>query len=58
LLKIAADRTDRRNRAIALTAKGRKLIRAAYPIWERTHDALEQPLKAPNRLRADLLVLG
>ncbi len=58
LLKIAADKSDRRNRMIALTAKGRKLIKIAYPIWERTHDALEQPLKAPNRLRADLLALS
>jgi DNA-binding MarR family transcriptional regulator len=58
LLKIAADKVDRRNRTITLTAKGRKLVRTAYPIWERTHDALEKPLKAPNRLRSDLLALA
>jgi DNA-binding MarR family transcriptional regulator len=58
LLKVAADKNDRRNRVIALTAKGRKLIKIAYPIWERTHHALEEPLRAPDRLRADLLALG
>lgn len=58
LLTVAVDKDDRRNRVIALTARGRKLIRTAYPIWERTHEALEQPLKAPDRLRADLLTLG
>lgn len=58
LLTVAVDKDDRRNRVIVLTARGRKLIRTAYPIWERTHEALEQPLKAPDRLRADLLALG
>ena len=58
LLTVAVDKDDRRNRVIALTARGRKLIGTAYPIWERTHEALEQPLKAPDRLRADLLALG
>jgi DNA-binding MarR family transcriptional regulator len=58
LLKVAADKNDRRNRLIALTAKGRKLVKAAYPVWERTHEALEEPLKAPGRLRADLLALA
>ena len=58
LLKIAADKTDRRSRTIVLTAKGRKLIKTAYPVWERTHDVLEEPLKAPDRLRADLLALS
>ena len=58
LLKAAADKTDRRNRTIALTAKGRKLIKTAYPIWERTHAALEEPLKSPGRLRTDLLALA
>ena len=57
LLKIAADKGDRRNRVIALTAKGRKLIKTAYPIWERTHHAQEELLKAPERLRTDLLAL-
>lgn len=58
LLTVAVDKDDRRNRVIALTARGRKLVRTAYPIWERTHEALEQPLKAPDRLRADLLAPG
>ena len=58
LLKVTADKSDRRNRMIGLTRKGRKLIKAAYPVWERTHGALEKPLKAPDRLRADLLALS
>jgi DNA-binding MarR family transcriptional regulator len=58
LLKIAADRNDRRNRVVTLTAKGRTLIKSAYPIWQQTHDAQEKLLAAPNRLRADLLALG
>ena len=58
LLKIAADRNDRRNRVVTLTAKGRKLIKSAYPVWEQTHDAQEDLLAAPDRLRADLLALG
>jgi len=58
LLKVSADKSDRRNRVIALTTKGRKLIKAAYPMWERTHAAQEELLKVPDRLRADLLALG
>ena len=58
LLKITADRNDRRNRVVTLTAKGRKLIKSAYPVWEQTRDTQEELLAAPDRLRADLLALG
>ena len=58
LLKVAANRNDRRNRVIALTAKGRKLITIAYPVWKHTHDAQEGLLQAPDRLRRDLVALS
>ena len=58
LLKTAIDKADRRSRTIALTPKGRKLIRDAYPVWQRTHDVQEKRLSSPARLRADLLALG
>src|SRR5665213_3682534 len=37
LLKVSVDKEDRRNRVITLTAKGRKLLKIAYPIWEQTN---------------------
>jgi len=58
LLRVAPDRIDRRNRLIALTPKGRRLIRAAFPVWKDTHDAQERLLTSASRLRADLLALG
>jgi DNA-binding MarR family transcriptional regulator len=58
LLKVSVDKTDRRNRAITLTAKGRALIKAAYPIWEEAHATQEELLKSPDKLRAELLSLS
>ena len=58
LLKVAIDKDDRRNRTITLTAKGRALVKTAYPIWEQTHAAQEELLKTPDRLRSELLALS
>jgi len=58
LLKVAIDKTDRRNRAITLTAKGRRLVKTAYPIWEQTHTAQEALLRMPDKLRSELLALS
>ncbi|HTT96519.1 MAG TPA: MarR family winged helix-turn-helix transcriptional regulator [Rhizomicrobium sp.] len=58
LLKISSDRRDRRNRTITLTAKGRALLKSAYPIWEATHAAQEALLKTPDQLRSGLLALS
>jgi DNA-binding MarR family transcriptional regulator len=58
LLKVSVDKTDRRNRAITLTAKGRALVKSAYPVWEETHAAFETQLKAPDKLRSELLSLS
>jgi DNA-binding MarR family transcriptional regulator len=59
LITIGIDRSDRRNRALALTLAGRKLLRAAVPIWKRTHAEIERKLQGsnPDRLRADLRAL-
>src|ERR1700723_2042350 len=37
LVKVAADRLDRRSRVMRLTANGRRLLARAVPIWKRTH---------------------
>ena len=42
-LKLHSDR-DRRSHRIALTDKGRALIRAAYPAWQRIQDDLSRRL--------------
>jgi DNA-binding MarR family transcriptional regulator len=59
LLTVGIDPTDRRSRALALTPAGRKLLRAAVPIWKRTHAEIERKLidSNPDRLRADLQAL-
>jgi DNA-binding MarR family transcriptional regulator len=56
LLKITADQTDRRARVMALTAKGKRLLARAVPIWKATHAAVEDLLSDsdPNRFRKDL----
>lgn len=42
LVKIATDPTDRRNRILVLTAKGRSLLARALPVWQHTHEEIEQ----------------
>ncbi len=58
LVKIAVGKTDRRSRVLVLTAAGRKLLSAAQPVWEKTHNALERTVGDPDRLRADLRALS
>jgi DNA-binding MarR family transcriptional regulator len=61
LVKTITDKADRRGRMMTLTAKGRRLLAAAVPVWERTHLEIEGLLLghgAPDRLRADLLALS
>src|SRR5271167_4786245 len=45
LLKITADPADRRGRLMMLTAKGRKALARAVPIWKKTHAAVEALLR-------------
>ena len=60
LVTVSLDATDRRSRLIALTPKGTRLLTRALPIWERTHDEIEDRLPDgdPNRLRSNLRVLS
>ena len=41
LVKILADPDDRRSRQLILTPKGKRLLAAAMPIWEKTHKEVE-----------------
>jgi len=60
LVTVEADETDRRSRRLSLTPAGRALLAEAFPIWKRTHAALEALLggSSPDRLRADLRTLS
>ena len=59
LVKVAVDKADRRGRRLSLTAKGKSLLAAAAPIWERTHAETERLLKrqGPDALRESLRAL-
>jgi DNA-binding MarR family transcriptional regulator len=60
LVKVTADPADRRGRLLTLTAKGRKLLVRAVPVWRDTHAALEALLPGgdSNRLRNNLRALS
>ena len=60
LVTVTVDDADKRSRRLALTPVGRELLVAAFPVWERTHAALERLLGGsdPDRLRADLRALS
>jgi len=60
LVKVTADRNDRRSRRLTLTAAGRALLVAAAPIWKRAHAQTERLLTraSPDILRASLRGLG
>jgi DNA-binding MarR family transcriptional regulator len=59
LVKVAVDKEDRRGRRLSLTAKGKSLLAAAAPIWERTHAETERLLtqQGPDALRESLRAL-
>jgi DNA-binding MarR family transcriptional regulator len=56
LVKVKADKTDKRSRRITLTAPGRALLAAAAPVWKRAHAETERLLTATSAddLRAAL----
>ena len=60
LVRVQKDQTDRRNRTLILTAKGRDLLARAAPIWERTHTEIERHLSGANldQLRAGLMAVS
>jgi DNA-binding MarR family transcriptional regulator len=59
LIKVMADPEDRRSRLMVLTAKGRNLLAAAVPVWERSHREIESLLAdgEPDSLRKNLQAL-
>jgi DNA-binding MarR family transcriptional regulator len=58
LVKIVADRNDKRNRLVHLTKSGHRLLEDALPVWRETHGALEKRISGSDRLRADLRALA
>jgi DNA-binding MarR family transcriptional regulator len=60
LVKISPDPSDRRSRILILTAKGRTLLARALPVWQSTHDAVDQliPGGNPEKLRSTLRALS
>lgn len=60
LLKITADPADGRGRLMTLTAKGRRLLARAVPVWRNTHTAVEAllPHDDSDRLRNNLRAIS
>jgi len=60
LLTSRTDPDDRRGRRLRLTAKGRRLLARALPVWERTHAEVEARLdrEAADALRRAVRGLG
>jgi DNA-binding MarR family transcriptional regulator len=60
LVKITADRNDRRARRLELTLKGRRLLARGVPVWKSAQDAVEALLieGEPDRQRRDLRALS
>jgi DNA-binding MarR family transcriptional regulator len=56
LVKIAVDEKDKRSRRLIITAKGRAMLKAAFPIWKAAHAVLDNAvgITRVDRLRADL----
>jgi DNA-binding MarR family transcriptional regulator len=60
LVNVTADHADGRARLMTLTAKGRKLLARAVPVWRNTHTAVEALLADgdSDRLRNNLRALS
>jgi DNA-binding MarR family transcriptional regulator len=60
LVRIMADPVDRRGRLMTLTAKGKKSLARAVPIWRKTHAEIEALLRngAGDQLRNNLRALS
>lgn len=52
LVKTRVDPDDRRGRRLMLTPAGRKTLRAALPIWQRTHAELDRLVGSAGDLDA------
>jgi DNA-binding MarR family transcriptional regulator len=60
LVKVTADPADGRARRMTLTAKGRRLLVRAVPVWRNTHASVEALLRDgdSDRLRNNLRALS
>jgi len=60
LVTVTTGPADRRGRQLTLTPRGRELLAAALPVWQREHAAIEAEFgeAGPERLRADLRALA
>lgn len=58
LIQVKPDPEDRRGRLLSLTAKGRRLLAQAMPIWRLHHREIEKELHSPDDLRAALKTLS
>jgi DNA-binding MarR family transcriptional regulator len=60
LVKVLIDPSDRRSRILKLTDNGRSLLARALPVWQRTHEEVEQllPDRDPDVLRRSLRALS
>ncbi len=60
LIDVSVDPADRRSRRLALTPRGKQLLAAAMPIWEREHGTIDRlvPTPGPEHLRAILRALS
>jgi DNA-binding MarR family transcriptional regulator len=60
LVKVTADPADGRARLMSLTAKGRRLLARAVPVWRNIHTAVEALLRDgdSDRLRNNLRALS
>jgi DNA-binding MarR family transcriptional regulator len=59
LVKVEADKEDRRSRLLTITPAGRALLAQAFPVWKKTHAEIERAMKdfSADRLRAALRAL-
>ena len=60
LVESAVDPADRRGRLLVLTSRGRKKLKAALPIWKRSHQEIDERLlpAGGEALRAGLHALA
>ena len=59
LVKIFADKNDKRARRLMLTKDGKTVLAKAYPIWKKTHARLDDLLpRSADALRQDLMTLS
>jgi DNA-binding MarR family transcriptional regulator len=60
LVKVAADKEDRRSRLLTITPAGRALLDKAFPVWKETHAQAEKEISgiSVDRLRAALRALS